>query len=695
MKKVLTAIAGVALLASATLGVANAQGKANGPFADVPTDYPAYQSVEKLRDAGIVIGYPDGTYGGRRAMSRYEFAWAIARLLADIPQPQDLSGYATKDWVKGQTPPKQDISGLAKQSDLAQLRADVTRRLSDNEGAIAALRDLINQFTPELKQLGVDIANANARIDALDKRVTALEEEVRRVKITGDVNVIAHADVNTKINQAPAIDQNGLPVGQTGIKSIWTSPAVYNDFLLNIDGRVTEDTHAIVSIDAGNYINWLDNPYRQNSDQANDSASTGLIAGQQIQTFNLYKAYLTTPIKFGFVQATADLGRFGTQFTPFTLRAINPDVYTTLTQNNGDVITDGVKISLAGKGTNLTAFAGEANQSAYAIVAGPTVALDGGRLPGSSAFGGYQYKYGINAAVAPQYTDANVVKDLAGARVIFGSNNWSLGVTGLVGRVNGATVAGVNGVNVAGFAKDDGTPVYYNNFGVYGGDLNVELGRSVTAQGEYAINPLGQQGVVGRVDSSYRNSAWWAGLGAHSGSFNIKADYKKIDTDFAAPGYWGNIGSWINPTNIEGPEVSAKYVFSPKLTLNLEGDFYKGIDNYYGQSPLTKDDNLTRGEGGIKWGICHNTNIDLGYEWVQYNLKHMSAEPDVLLQNGKPVEQYITLGVGHEISKNAAVKLLYQVAAYDDKNTGFYQNSGTSVGSLSGGTFIGQASVKF
>ncbi len=50
-------------------------------FEDVPTDHWAYQAVSSLQERGVVIGYPDGTFSGKRAMTRYEFAVATARLL--------------------------------------------------------------------------------------------------------------------------------------------------------------------------------------------------------------------------------------------------------------------------------------------------------------------------------------------------------------------------------------------------------------------------------------------------------------------------------------------------------------------------------------------------------------------------------------------------------------------------------------
>ena len=111
IKKSLAMLAGAGALLAFTPAASHAQaetgGAAAGPFADVPADHWAYNAVKTLQDAKIVIGYPDGTYGGRRAMTRYEFATAIARLLP-LLNP-NTSDFATKD-------------------DLAALRADLEGR---------------------------------------------------------------------------------------------------------------------------------------------------------------------------------------------------------------------------------------------------------------------------------------------------------------------------------------------------------------------------------------------------------------------------------------------------------------------------------------------------------------------------------------------------------------------------------------
>jgi hypothetical protein len=62
---------------------------AQGPFADVPADHPAYAAVNEMAKQGIINGYADDTFRGGRPMTRYEVALALQRLL-QIPQRADF-----------------------------------------------------------------------------------------------------------------------------------------------------------------------------------------------------------------------------------------------------------------------------------------------------------------------------------------------------------------------------------------------------------------------------------------------------------------------------------------------------------------------------------------------------------------------------------------------------------------------------
>jgi hypothetical protein len=57
---------------------------ASMPFADVPKDHWAYDSVAELAASGLIIGYPDGTFKGERQFTRYEMAMVFARVLGRL-----------------------------------------------------------------------------------------------------------------------------------------------------------------------------------------------------------------------------------------------------------------------------------------------------------------------------------------------------------------------------------------------------------------------------------------------------------------------------------------------------------------------------------------------------------------------------------------------------------------------------------
>ena len=50
-------------------------------FPDVPSNHWAYEYVTKLKQAGILTGYPDGNFAGDRMMTRYEFATIVYRAI--------------------------------------------------------------------------------------------------------------------------------------------------------------------------------------------------------------------------------------------------------------------------------------------------------------------------------------------------------------------------------------------------------------------------------------------------------------------------------------------------------------------------------------------------------------------------------------------------------------------------------------
>lgn len=103
---------------------------APSPFADVPRDHWAYGCVSLFARHGIVIGYPDGTCGGKRVMTRYEFAVAVARVL--LP-----------------------VANSLKHPDLYPMPTSGGYPLAPDD--LGCLKRLIVEFRPELEMLKADL----------------------------------------------------------------------------------------------------------------------------------------------------------------------------------------------------------------------------------------------------------------------------------------------------------------------------------------------------------------------------------------------------------------------------------------------------------------------------------------------------------------------------------------------------------
>ena len=126
--------------ATAVLGVTTAF--AANPFSDVtPSDW-AYQSVSQLAAAGVINGYPDGTFQGQKNITRYEMAQMVAKAMAN------------------------------------ESRANAEQQ--------AMINRLADEFSSELNNLGVRVAN--------------LENKVGNVKVTGDVRMRVKGTEKENVN---------------------------------------------------------------------------------------------------------------------------------------------------------------------------------------------------------------------------------------------------------------------------------------------------------------------------------------------------------------------------------------------------------------------------------------------------------------------------------------------------------------
>lgn len=121
---------------------------ATSDFPDVPQNHWAYEAVHDLASKGLVKGYPDGTFLGSRAMTRFEFATVIDRMLQTIA-----------DMKAGETP----TTGVT-EDDLNKVQV------------------LVDKFQPQLDAIQANVTKAQSDIDTLRQELDDLRQDVEDAK---------------------------------------------------------------------------------------------------------------------------------------------------------------------------------------------------------------------------------------------------------------------------------------------------------------------------------------------------------------------------------------------------------------------------------------------------------------------------------------------------------------------------------
>jgi len=164
-KNIMSFVASAMLLATAMPAMAAPL------FPDVKDDHWAKDAVAALAAKGLLEGYPDGTFKGDRAATRWEVAMIVARLLAKMEQAH--ATFATK------------------------------AELED-------LRKLVNALREELDALGVRVTNLEENVSRIDKRVTELE----RITFYGYVDT--RGSFGAFVNDANNNNDNNRGIGSQG-----------------------------------------------------------------------------------------------------------------------------------------------------------------------------------------------------------------------------------------------------------------------------------------------------------------------------------------------------------------------------------------------------------------------------------------------------------------------------------------------
>jgi hypothetical protein len=202
-----------------------------------PTDW-AFQALQSLVERyGCIVGYPDKTYRGNRAMTRYEFA---AGLNACMDRVNELVSAGTADLVK-----QEDFVTLKRmQEEFAAELATLRGRVDGLEARTATLEK--QQFSTTTKLFGQVILGVQGRSG---NRADFFP--VDGVKDTDDpgtnTNVISNLQLSLYTQFSPrSVLLTGLSAGSGS-----TSPNLTNNVRLSYEG------------DTGNALQLSDLTYRQ------------------------------------------------------------------------------------------------------------------------------------------------------------------------------------------------------------------------------------------------------------------------------------------------------------------------------------------------------------------------------------------------------------------------------------------------
>ena len=124
---------------------------------DVPSGHWAEDAVQKLVDAGLIEGYPDGTFKGDRSMTRYEYAMVVARMLDMLDKT-----YCLKDECKAMGKVEQPAPKVVEAAP-SECKCDV------DPDQLEEIKSIVKKLAAEFKD---ELAALKVKVDENATRIT-------------------------------------------------------------------------------------------------------------------------------------------------------------------------------------------------------------------------------------------------------------------------------------------------------------------------------------------------------------------------------------------------------------------------------------------------------------------------------------------------------------------------------------------
>jgi len=651
------------------------------PFEDVKPDHWAYQAVTDLQQKGIITGYPDHHFNGQRTLTRYEFAIALKRALDKIATIQGPPG------PKGDQGPKGDTgeagpAGPAGPPGMTPAEVDELRRLTD-------------QFKSDLANLGMNMRDVQRRLDALDKAVADINRRLdRMIMFNGDFFI----GTSSTRSRYGFLDYSGAPRGASN--SLFDNISTPHDFHLEAHANLPGGVKFHGDLVSSNYF-----AYR------GGTLAAGAFANQNGggETTTLYEANLVVPIGAFGSNTTLTVGRYREQVTPLTFYRPDYDAYFNLPwYDDGNYIQDGFEIKSKFGSATTKLFGGSFSSVTANGFGGqfstPLVGNSNGfgtRSPWFNAGGFNNAGFNLGNLNLGNLNLGNLGAILGGLNL--GGGGGTAMVPGQVVGLHGGIPLfkfGELGLSVLDFSATSGGvagggfgPLPIGNVVVYGANVKLnDIGR-LQISGEAAKSVTQRTFSDGDGRNNEDNNAFLVNVGYNSGPIRATLGYQYIDPRFAAPGYWNKIGNWYNPTNVQGPSARVNYQFNDKLALNVGGDWLSGARNRGNNAGgFTMGSSVIRGIAGVKYSFTKQFNMSADYEGDFWDMSRAMSTSGL---RAKPVEQYITVGAGLNLTGNTVLKLAYQIINVQDAGNGFGIAPGIPGGTVNGSVFTTQVAVHF
>jgi predicted porin len=658
-KYALTAVLGVGMIAPAF---------AQDNFPDVPETHWAFEALARLKKDGLLVGYPDGLFRGSRPASRYELAVAVHAAYTNLRNVTD--GLQSQiDALKAGNP---DIQSLRDAVTALQAEVNTMKGYGDD---LANLRKLADTFQTELHALGVDVDQMKKDLGDLGRRVSALEAKKPTISISGDANLFLAA-ANSSSNDygiskdgrilGEQTDKAGNPTGTTA--GLSQNLSVLHEIGVTFTTTNTTGPTATGTVVIGNALSGLGNESTANLSPSNTGygGTSGLTVAGTPYTDNGNNDIYIQDLEVNFKSSiaglafNAEVGRVGYKVSPYILQRVNPNSYFSTDRSaNGEYYIDGGIVGFNVGPAKLDVVFGRTSN---------LISSDGVNVNPlqSGGFGG------------PLGTSTSPATVLGIDRTLGVDASVPLGNAGSVKLAYLWMDSDPTDTN-GDFQRFSSNNVEANRLNVYGGTVNFGVGK-LKLSGDYAKSDLMLNTTTVNDSKDY---AWNAKAAIGFGKLDLYGLYRNVEADFIAPGDWGRIGIWRNPTNIKGYTGGAAYKFTPALSLDGSWEHEEGIDSgFEATSGFGTGTKLDKYEVNLGYHFTPNLQGMVGYENDKFSQFTGVAGND-------PLFQWTTFGLAYGLSE--ATKLTLQYELNDTSNLTYFGGNST----YRGGLLTSQLTVKF